>query len=264
MLRIFRCQSGRHVKARGRLSGRTLAGPRDAKHDRHFYVDSSISQVGASSRSIIRFDERNKPCSRSRVPRPGHPAILMFSMRIDLPARRSSVEQMADGLQYRIPPKRDLGMLVFLPLWLVAWGFGEVMAARALIQDSGFPRLFLGAWLAMWTFGGFTALYTWLAQVIGKELITLTPRTLNIKHDVTGFERTREYDLAQVRNLRVLPPPDDRGLFGRQRKRPFDSGAIAFDYGAKTYRFAAGVDESEAAMIIEELKSRYGFLAKAG
>src|SRR5262249_20464891 len=114
-------------------------------------------------------------------------------MRIDLPVRRASVEQLADGLQYRIPAKKDFGTLIFLPFWLIAWGFGEVMAARALIHDDGPPQLFLGAWLAMWTFGGFTAIYTWLSQMIGKELITLTTSTLNVKRDVTGFEPTREY-----------------------------------------------------------------------
>jgi hypothetical protein len=181
-------------------------------------------------------------------------------MRVDVPARRSSVEQLADGLQYRIPAKRNAGTVIFLPIWLVAWAFGEVMATRGLIQGTGPSRLFLGAWLAIWTFGGFSALYTWLAQMMGKELVTLTPSTLDIKHDVTGFERTREYDLAQVRNLRVSPAPDQTRLFRRTQRGPFDSGVIAFDYGAKTYRFGAGIDESEAAMIVGELKSRHGFL----
>jgi len=33
-------------------------------------------------------------------------------------------------------------------------------------------------------------------------------------------------------------------------------GVIAFDYGAKTYRFAAGIDEAEANDLIPKIKER--------
>jgi hypothetical protein len=32
---------------------------------------------------------------------------------------------------------------------------------------------------------------------------------------------------------------------------------IAFDYGAKTYRFGAGVDEAEAQAIVDTLRERW-------
>jgi hypothetical protein len=36
-------------------------------------------------------------------------------------------------------------------------------------------------------------------------------------------------------------------------------GLIAFDYGAKTFRFGASVDESEARDIVSELKAIHAF-----
>ena len=36
-------------------------------------------------------------------------------------------------------------------------------------------------------------------------------------------------------------------------------GLIAFDYGAKTFRFGAGVEEAEAQGIVTRLKSRHAF-----
>jgi hypothetical protein len=36
-------------------------------------------------------------------------------------------------------------------------------------------------------------------------------------------------------------------------------GTISFDYGAKTFRFGAGLDEAEAHQNITQLKSRYSF-----
>jgi hypothetical protein len=43
----------------------------------------------------------------------------------------------------------------------------------------------------------------------------------------------------------------------------FGGGTIAFDYGAKTFRFGGGLDEAEASHLIELLKSRYPFDAAA-
>jgi len=34
---------------------------------------------------------------------------------------------------------------------------------------------------------------------------------------------------------------------------------VAFDYGAKTFHFAVGVDEAEAAMILSDLRLRHTF-----
>jgi hypothetical protein len=35
------------------------------------------------------------------------------------------------------------------------------------------------------------------------------------------------------------------------------AGMLAFDYGCKTFRFGAGVEEAEARVILQRLKSRW-------
>jgi hypothetical protein len=52
-------------------------------------------------------------------------------------------------------------------------------------------------------------------------------------------------------NLRVSP------MSPSERRRSWNPGIIAFDYGATTVRFGGGVDEAEAASIVANLKSRY-------
>ena len=180
-------------------------------------------------------------------------------MTMAVPDRRSTVQHRAEGLQYEIPAPRSIFAIVFLPLWLVGWAFGEVFAIRTLIYGGKAPQLFLIAWLALWTFGGCTALYSWLAQVLGKEIVSLSHSTLTIQRNVTGFEKAKEYDLTHVRNLRAGEP--SRDYFRRRQMSTFAAGTIAFDYGAKTFRFGAGVDEAEAAMIIAELKNYHAFSA---
>jgi hypothetical protein len=98
----------------------------------------------------------------------------------------------------------------------------------------------------------------WLWSMAGHEIVSLTPTSLTIRRDILGFGRSREYDLPSVKNLRI----DNTAVNGRYNQgfslTP-GAGTIAFDYGAKTFRFGGGVDEAEASHLIELLKSRYPF-----
>ena len=173
-------------------------------------------------------------------------------MRVEVPERRSSVEQVADGTRFVIPAKRQVMMLLFLPLWLIGWVAGEVSVFRSL-SDGDFTDFFQIAWLALWTFGGAAAIYTWFWTAFGNHIVTLASGLLTVRPDVFGLGVSREYDSAAVRNLRVIP--DDSGW----TKKRGPQGLIAFDYGAKTIRFGEGIDEAEARMIVEELRARGGF-----
>jgi hypothetical protein len=107
--------------------------------------------------------------------------------------------------------------------------------------------------LVEWTVGGCVAIYIWLWNVAGHEIISLTPTSLTIRRDILGFGRSKEYDLPSVRNLRIDPWPENTNLTSRTQL--LVGGTIAFDYGAKTFRFGGGVDEAEASHLIELLKS---------
>ena len=177
-------------------------------------------------------------------------------MRVEVPKRRSTFEQAEDGMRYTLPPRRQTFSMVFLPIWLFFWAIGFGTTLRSLLGRPQQP--FLIFWLSAWTVGGVAVFYGWLAQVAGNELVTLAPGTLKIKRSVLGIEPVREYDATQIRNLRVAPPVPT-WYKPKRNWGPFDEGVIAFDYGARTIRFGAGVDEAEASMIVEEIKRRYGW-----
>jgi hypothetical protein len=114
------------------------------------------------------------------------------------------------------------------------------------------------AWLGVWTVGGAFAIYAWLWQVMGKEIVTVHGQMFTIRRDIGGFGFDKEYDLVQMRDLRV----------GHLGVNPLDfssslqlwgvgGGVIAFDYGARTYRFGAGLDEAEAKQVVTAIKQRY-------
>jgi hypothetical protein len=67
-----------------------------------------------------------------------------------------------------------------------------------------------------------------------------------------------EYDLQKVSNLRVTASWS-RPEWSPMQPRGNVAGPIAFDYGSKTVRFAASVDEAEAREIVGELKSQHTF-----
>jgi hypothetical protein len=155
-----------------------------------------------------------------------------------------------------VPARRNPLILLFLAGWLVGWCFGEANALRELQGGSAREgSLFLTVWLILWTLGGVFAVYAWLWTAFGKEIVSIQQGALAIKREVLGFGRSREYDLIHIKRLRVAQPTS----WSRNGATGSSLGRIAFDYGAKTIRFAGGVDETEALTIISELRSRQRF-----
>jgi hypothetical protein len=94
----------------------------------------------------------------------------------------------------------------------------------------------------------------------GREIIILRSGTLAIRRDVLGLGRTCEYDLAHTKNLRLSPVTWNPYDFSAAMSFwGVGGGLIAFDYGAKTFRFGASVDVSEARDIVSEFKAIHAF-----
>lgn len=175
-------------------------------------------------------------------------------------ARRSAVFDRPDGLGIVVPAKRNLLVMVFLLAWLGGWAFGEFSVLSELLRGTDGPVPFLLFWLLGWTVGGGFAAFVFLWMLAGREQITLRPRVLAIRREIFGLGSTREYDLAHVRNLRVSPTfHDPFGWTAAARFWGVGGGLVAFDYGAKAVRFAASIDEPEAAQVVQELKARHAF-----
>jgi hypothetical protein len=195
--------------------------------------------------------------------RPTIEARTGASMKVALPGRRSTVRDTSDGLELALPARRNIFALLFMTAWLCGWAFGEVAVSRQVVSgQEGGPALFLVAWLAMWTVGGGWAIYTWLWMASGKEIVILRSGSLLIRRETLGLGKTHEYELAHVKALRVSASSTDP--MGWSRGSQFwgqGGGMVAFDYGAKTFRFAGAVDEAEAAQIVAELKARHPFAA---
>lgn len=163
------------------------------------------------------------------------------------------------GFTLTLPKRRPVFMLLFLPVWLVGWAFGEITVLSDLLAGeapSG-TNLFQLAWLVGWTLGGAWALGTFAWLLAGRERIRVEQGTLTLEHVISGLGRRRAFALAHVRNLRSLPQTGQELLMGNMAAFGFGPvGALAFDYGSSTVRWGAGLDEAEARVILERLGQR--------
>ncbi len=180
------------------------------------------------------------------------------------PARpRSTRTAIPGGLRIVIPARRRWFVTAFLLVWLCGWAFGEAAAlwkvvteAPAIARNFG-PSLFLIVWLLGWTVGGVFALTMAAWSVAGREVVSLSGATLAVRREAFGIGRTSEYDSGAVRNVRVAAQPYDPSDFrSGLRFWGLGGGPIAFDYGAATHRFGAGVEEAEAAELVQALRDR--------
>lgn len=156
-----------------------------------------------------------------------------------------------------VPARRNWFVLLFLSAWMVGWAFGEVSAIQQLMSPTAkTPYLFLFAWLTGWTVGGAFALAAVLWQLGGREVLSLDTTTLAHRVEAFGIGRSRRYKLSEVKNLRateysanpftnqaaMMPPLAGSGY-----------GPVAFDYGARTFRIAAALEEAEAKALVAKL-----------
>lgn len=103
----------------------------------------------------------------------------------------------------------------------------------------------------------FVLIYNIIWQVRGKEIIEIEKERVSIQHQVIWWERKNNYLVNEIKDLRVSYTPvifHYRKVLTRFRN---SKGLIAFDYGAKTYRFGRDIEEAEAKDILETITARF-------
>lgn len=173
---------------------------------------------------------------------------------------RISIADTAEGLRIVMPGRRSWFVICFLAFWLCGWAVAEVMVAKQLFNGDAPPdgEVFMLAWFGVWTLGGGVAIYAWLWQLMGKEILTARGQTLTLRRDIGGFGLNKEYSLVQLRDLRIGPVGVMPFEFSASLQLwGVSGGVISFDHRERTYRFGAGLDEAEAKQIVTAIKQRF-------
>ena len=183
---------------------------------------------------------------------------------IDPGKMRSIISETGEQLLVTIPMKKNWFIILFLAAWIVGWAVGEVTVSTSFfkIGKDAAPMIFTVVWLVAWTVGGAFAIYTWFWQAFGKEIITVDGSYISTKKDIFGLGKLNQYQITHIKNLRIAPMVYNPGDF--QSGLQFwglGGGILAFDYGAKTCRFAIGIDEAETNEILKRILYRNPSLA---
>jgi hypothetical protein len=163
------------------------------------------------------------------------------------------------GVEILIPAQKNLGVIIFLGVWLCGWAFGEIFAIITVLgggtdTDIG-VKAFMLVWLFGWTIGGYFAFKMAIWSLIGKEIITVEHGQLTIDKKGAIFYSPKSYDVSDIKALRVQEDVYDSNNRRNTVNGFNNTGTIRFDYGMKTIKFGSGIDEAEAKAIIEKLVS---------
>ena len=161
-------------------------------------------------------------------------------VRVEPPKHRATIRQDIGGLVISIPARRNWILILFLPAWLIGWSLGAVNLIETARRAGWGPQHLMAP---IWIGVGLWAIYYWLWNLVGKEIVTVAPTTLSVRREVLGLGRSKEFDLTQINELRV------QSFFNLYRgywESWWGGCPIAFDYGAKTYRFGASGSSSPA------------------
>lgn len=166
-------------------------------------------------------------------------------------APRFIIERGLRGEQIRVPARRNIFALLFLPFWLFFWTIGGIFAIGEFARTG---EAFLALWLCGWAVGWLAAAGVIAWMLCGAELLRVTGGDLEIGESLFGWARTRLYRGGEVRGLTGNSTP----FFAQfQFALPFvmrpRSGSVKFHYGARTIYAAQGLDEAEGQMIVTHL-----------
>ena len=169
---------------------------------------------------------------------------------------RISVRATPDGLGIFIPPRRSIGPVVFLVLWMCGWGAGEYFALGEMLRGGiALTDLFLLIWVVPWTIAGLAVLRVILWQIFGQERLYFTAGALVRERTLMWRHGRRTVMGGDIVSVKADSAAND--LFGL--------GTVTVETGGRRMRIGSGLDAREAELVAELIRghAREGSPAQA-
>lgn len=172
---------------------------------------------------------------------------------------KANIEKTINGINISVPSKKNWFLLLFSSIWLIGWLVGFMFTFGMIflrdINDDISSSLFIYFWLFMWTVGGLFIIFILLWGYFGKETFTTENNYVKFEKTVFGIGKKAKFEKTELRNFRTNINENSNWFYGNQMVMyGLGPGNIKFDYGLKSYSFAAAVDEAEANYIVGLLK----------
>lgn len=157
----------------------------------------------------------------------------------------------------RISSPKNVFILIFMPVWLVGWTAGGVIAILQIFSGQSKEAWFLVLWLFVWLAGELFVIYVFLWGAFGYELITSDHDIITIKRSIFGHGPLRMFEISKISDLRAS------GFFATMISWSYNmaywglsGGTVAFDYENKPIRFGINLNEDDAKQLVVIVKSR--------
>ena len=99
-------------------------------------------------------------------------------------------------------------------------------------------------------------IYSLVWRFGGKEIVSANKDLFVVTRNLFGWKSYKAYKTSDISALRISRPIDHwTEIFSGFRRILGLAGTVAFDYGAKTFRFGDGIDEAEGRQIIKKIQS---------
>jgi hypothetical protein len=151
---------------------------------------------------------------------------------------RAVIEPSSEGIRVEIPTKREAWQTPVHGVLLISTVIGAALAAA-----DGHALLLVSFSLAF-----VISLAALAQQLLGKEVICADERELVLETATWPWRYSRRFELDRVERMRAEPAEQGAG-----EMRAFATGAIAFDYEDRTYRFGAKLGDDESRRLVELL-----------
>ena len=176
---------------------------------------------------------------------------------------RATIDDNFNTVDISIPSRKNWFIIIFLSFWMCIWLVIIIALPFTFFTAASktpIPFAFMSLWLCGWAVGGFFAFRTWLWNIIGKEIITISQGVMTIDRKGVIFYKAKSYDLNEARNFRAQEDPVTSimpyGMSPYRTWRMGNTGTIKFDYGMKTVKFGEGVDEAEGSYLLQKLRDK--------
>ena len=112
----------------------------------------------------------------------------------------------------------------------------------------------------VWLISALFMAQIFLWHIAGKEIVEVSPQSIGIRFQISALGRSRVYLAEHIKNLRLSPSYAEIGHPFWPDLSGFNliHNRLAFDYGAKTIRFARGLEEAEAKQLLKAIEGALG------
>ena len=178
----------------------------------------------------------------------------------------ATIEERSDCIVVTVPTRKNGGFVVVFIPWL-AWcvyilamfltSVGRDLPSMVSARDGFLGTLVFLLWFCL-VAGGITYIGSlWLRMVFEVEVTHFSEDFIFIEQRVLRFKRENLYTRERMIHLKTLPLEKNLLWYSNSRYVTGSPPSLAFDYNAETVRFGKGMDEGEAAQILERIFAKF-------